>query len=310
MKPRPRIICVVGPTSSGKTRLGIHLAQTLQGEVVNADSRQVYKDIGIGTGKPQGVRGVVEGHRSFIVESVPHHLMDFVQPTKLFTVVEWRQKATKALKEILKRKHLPIVVGGTGLYISALVDNFTFPEVPPSPTLRSAFESKPLSELVNLLLKLDPEARQIVDLKNPRRVIRALEVSTFTGKPFTAQKTVGKQVYDVFQVGLVWPREELYARIDAEVDRMIDRGWIEEIREALKRGVPENAPALTSIGYRDLFMYLKGEKTLEQAIAAAKQAVRHYAKRQETWFKRDKRIHWAHSIDEATELVKQWLTPQ
>ncbi|MBP9864495.1 tRNA (adenosine(37)-N6)-dimethylallyltransferase MiaA, partial [Patescibacteria group bacterium] len=208
MKPRPRIICVVGPTSSGKTRLGIHLAQTLQGEVVNADSRQVYKDIGIGTGKPQGVRGVVEGHRSFVVESVPHHLMDFVQPTKLFTVVEWRQKATKALKEILKRKHLPIVVGGTGLYISALVDNFTFPEVPPSPTLRSAFESKPLSELVNLLLKLDPEARQIVDLKNPRRVIRALEVSTFTGKPFTAQKTVGKQVYDVFQIGLVWPREE------------------------------------------------------------------------------------------------------
>lgn len=310
MKPRPRIVCVVGPTSSGKTRLGIQLAKLFDGEVVNADSRQVYKNIGIGTGKPKGTRGMFEGHRAFLVENISHHLMDFLDPTELFTVVEWRKKAVNAMKRILKRNHLPLVVGGTGLYISALVDNFTFPEVPPSPTLRTAFESKPLSELVSLLLKLDPEAQQIVDLKNPRRVIRALEVSTFTGKPFTAQKMVGKQVYDAFQIGIVWPREELYARIDAEVDKMIERGWVEEIREALQRGVPENAPALTSIGYRDLFMYLKGEKTLERAISASKQAVRHYAKRQETWFKRDKRIHWAHSIDEATAIVNQWLTLQ
>ncbi len=310
MKPRPRIVCVVGPTSSGKTRLGIQLAKLFDGEIVNADSRQVYKDIGIGTGKPKGTRGMFEGHRAFLVENIPHHLMDFLDPTELFTVVEWREKAAKTIKGILKRNHLPLVVGGTGLYISALVENFTFPEVPPSPTLRAAFESKPLSELVSLLLKLDPEAQQIVDLKNPRRVIRALEVSTFTGKPFTAQKMVGKQVYDAFQIGIVWPREKLYARIDAEVDQMIERGWVEEIRESLQNGIPENAPALTSIGYRDLFMYLKGEKTLEQAISASKRAVRHYAKRQETWFKRDKRIHWAHSIEEATEMTRQWLTPQ
>lgn len=301
---------MVGPTSSGKTKLGIHLAKTLNGEVVNADSRQVYQQIGIGTGTPPGKRGVFEGHRAYMVKEVPHYLMDFLDPKKMFTVVEWREKAVTSIRGILKRKHLPLIVGGTGLYISALVDNFVFPQVPPSPTLRAAFESKPLSELVSLLLKLDPDAKQIVDLRNPRRVIRALEVSTFTGKPFTQQKGAGKQLYDAFQIGLTQPREELYARIDAEVDRMVERGWVEEIRDALKRGVPENAPALTSIGYREFMMYLKGEQTLEQAIAASKQAVRHYAKRQETWFKRDKRIHWAHSIDEATEMVKRWLTPQ
>lgn len=302
-----RIVAVVGPTSSGKTSLGIRLAKRLGGEVVNADSRQVYREIGIGTGKPEGKRGTYHGHRAFLVEDVPHYLMDFLDPRKPFTVVEWKEKAVQAVKGILKRGHLPILVGGTGLYLSSLIDNFAFPRVPPNPSLRTAFQSKPLAELVQLLVKLDPAAAQIVDLKNPRRVIRALEVATFTGKPFTAQKSTGKPMFECFQVGILWPRQELYRRIEAEIDWMVERGWVEEIRQALGKGLPEDAPALTSIGYREFLAYLKGRKTLEQAIHASKQAVRRYAKRQETWFKRDKRIHWAQNEDEAVAMVEDWL---
>ncbi|MFZ2803695.1 MAG: tRNA (adenosine(37)-N6)-dimethylallyltransferase MiaA [Patescibacteria group bacterium] len=303
----PRIVCVVGPTSSGKTSLGIRLAKRHDGEVVNADSRQVYKDISIGTGKPDGVRGTYQGHRAFLVEGVPHYLMDFLDPADPFTVVEWRDKAVKAIDGIVKRKHLPLVVGGTGLYVSALVDNFMFPRVEPKLAMREAFQEKSLAELVALLVNLDPEAKQTVDLKNPRRVIRALEVVTFTGKPFSAQKIAGKPLYDFFEVGIRWSREELYERIGREIDEMVQRGWVEEIREALKKGIPANAPALTSIGYREFIGYVKGERTLEQAIAASKLAVRHYAKRQETWFRKDTRIKWAKDEDEAVEMVEMWL---
>jgi tRNA dimethylallyltransferase len=303
----PRIVCVVGPTSSGKTALGIELAKRYSGEVVNADSRQVFKDISIGTGKPAGTRGIYQGHRAFLVEGVPHYLMDFLDPAKPFTVVEWRDKTEREIAGILKRGHLPLVVGGTGLYIRSLVDNFSFPRVEPKASMREAFEAKPLSELVELLLKLDPEAQQTVDLKNPRRVIRALEVVTFTGKPFSAQKQIGAPKYEVFQVGIRFSRDELYRRIDAAVENMVSRGWVEEIREALQKGMPETAPALTSIGYRELIGYVKGERSLEQAIEASKKAVHHYAKRQETWFKRDARIRWAKDQTEAIDLVSTWL---
>ncbi|MFH1621423.1 MAG: tRNA (adenosine(37)-N6)-dimethylallyltransferase MiaA [Patescibacteria group bacterium] len=303
----PRIVCIVGPTSSGKTGLGIKLANLFKGEIINSDSRQVYKELSIGTGKPVGARGTYRGNHGFIVEGVPHYLMDFLDPRDTLNVVEWREKAQKAIKGILERKHLPIVVGGTGLFIKALVDNFMFPQVAPNQTMRRALETKPISELAALLVKLDPDAVQTVDLKNPRRVIRALEVATFSGKPFSKHKQVAQPIYDVFQVGVMWPRDVLYQKVNKEVDNMIERGWIEEIRTALQKGLSEKAPGLTSIGYRELVAYLKGQKTLEQAIAASKMAVRRYAKRQETWFKRDKRIHWAKDEDEALEIVKDWL---
>ncbi len=303
----PRIVCVVGPTSSGKTALGIRLAKMLNGEIINADSRQIYKKFDIGTGKPDGARGVFDGHRAFLVDGIPHYLMDFLDPNALFTVVEWREKATDAIKGISKRHHLPIVVGGTGLYISALVDNFDFPKVPPNPTLRAAFEKKPLRELVQVLLTLDPEAAQLIDLKNPRRVIRALEVTTFTGKPFTEQKAVARPEFDVFQVGISRDREDIYARVEDTVGEMVLRGWADEIRDLLKAGVLENSPAMSSIGYRDMLQYVKGSLSLEEAIMKTKQAVRQYAKRQITWFKRDIRIRWAKDENEAVAMTEEWL---
>jgi tRNA dimethylallyltransferase len=303
----PRVICLVGPTSSGKTDLGIRLAKAFNGEIINADSRQIYKGFDIGTGKPRGKRGSCDGQRAFMVEGVPHYLMDFLEPQKTFTVAEWRDKALVAIRGIVKRKRLPIIVGGTGLYIRSLVDNLQFPHVEPNPAMREAFEGKPLEELVRLLLGLDSDAAQAVDLKNPRRVIRALEVATLTGKPFTQQKKMGKPLIDAFQVGIKRPREQLFARIDGSIDSMLEEGWVEEIREALKKGIPENAPAMTSIGYRELMKYLKGEKSFEQAVALTRQSVHRYAKRQETWFKRDQRIRWCSTADEAALAVSEWL---
>lgn len=303
----PKIVCVVGPTSSGKTALGVRLAKKFHGEIVNADSRQIYKDFSIGTGKPEGTRGVYQGHRAFFVEKVPHYLMDFLDPRQTFSVVEWREKAVDAIRGITRRDHLPFIVGGTGLYLSALVDNFEFPKVPPNPTMRQAFEEKPLADLVKILLKLDPEAEMVVDLKNPRRVIRALEVSTFTGKPFTQQKRLARPQFDAFQVGIRWSRADLFGRIDQQIDDMVKRGWADEITAMLRRGIPETAPAMSSIGYREMLKYVKGETTLADAVAATKRSVHKYAKRQETWFKRDIRIRWAKDEKEATKLVKEWI---
>lgn len=303
----PRVVCLVGPTSSGKTDLGLQIAKAFNGEIINADSRQIYKGFDIGTGKPEGKRGSFDGQRAFMVEGVPHYLMDFLDPLKTFTVAEWRDKALVAIRGIIRRKHLPIVVGGTGLYIKSLVDNLQFPHVEPQPAMRKAFEGRPLEELVRLLLGLDSDAAQAVDLKNPRRVIRALEVATLTGKPFTKQKTMGKPLIEPFQVGVRWPREQLFARIDGSIDKMLEQGWVEEIRSALKKGIPENAPAMTSIGYRELMKYIKGEESFEQAVALTRQSVHRYAKRQETWFKRDQRIRWCKDKDEAALAVSEWL---
>lgn len=303
----PRVVCVVGPTSSGKTALGIRLAHKFNGEIINADARQCYKEFNIGTGKPPGTRGTIQGRRAFLVDGVAHHLMDLLAPIDVMTVAEWRELALTAMKGILRRDHLPLIVGGTGLYIKSIVDNLTFPRIPPQPGLRQAFEKTPLPELVKLLLRLDPTAEEAIDLQNPRRVMRALEVVTLSGKPFKQQSHVGKPIVEAFQVGLHWKREELYARIDHEIEHMIERGWIDEIREIMRKKLPLDAPAMTSIGYRELLAYLQGEKTLDEAIGLCKQMVHRYAKRQETWFKKDSRIHWAKDSDEAMEMVAEWL---
>jgi len=306
-KSLPKIVCIVGPTASGKTALSLRLAKKFDGEVINADSRQVYKVFDIGTGKPPGKRGVKNGRRAYLVDGVPHYLMDFLPPEKAFTVPEWRDATMKAVRGITRREHLPLVVGGTGLYIQALIDNFQFPQIAPNPTFRAALETKPLAELVKLLINLDPDAEQDVDLKNPRRVIRALEVVTFTGKPFTKQKITGKPLVDALQIAIDWPRDELYRRNDAAVETMIEDGWVDEIKRALKKKVPETAPAMTSIGYRELLRAIKGEMSMRGAADATKQAVRRYAKRQMTWFRKDQRIKWVKDEDEAMRLVEKWI---
>jgi len=304
----PRVLCIVGATSSGKTLLGIRLAKRFGGEVINADARQVFQAFDIGTGKPMGGKRTSVGSRKmYLFEDVPHYLMDFLPPDKTMTVAEWQEKALVAVKGITTRKKLPIVVGGTGLYIQALVDNYVIPQVPPQPEFRKAMETKPLAELVRLLLRADPDAKDKVDLKNPRRVLRALEVSTFTGKPFTQQKVSAKAVIDPFMIAIKRERDELRARLNEAVESYIEAGWLDEIRKVRDMGIPWDAPAMTSIGYRELGAYIRGECTIDEAVRKTKEATWQYAKRQLTWFKRDQRIHWVKDEDEAEELVKAWL---
>ncbi|MCE9586307.1 tRNA (adenosine(37)-N6)-dimethylallyltransferase MiaA [Candidatus Uhrbacteria bacterium] len=304
----PRVLCIIGPTSSGKTLLGIRLAKKFGGEIVNADARQVYREFDIGTGKPMGGKRTSKGGRSmYLFEGVPHYLMDYLPPSDLLTVAEWREKAMTAIRGIRARGHLPLVVGGTGLYIQALVDNYQIPAVPPQDSFRRAMEGKPLAELVKLLLRLDPAAEKLVDIKNPRRVLRALEVATFTGKPFTEQKGAARPVIKPLLIAIKREREELRERIDLAVEAYVEAGWIDEIRRLHRSGIGWDAPAMTSIGYREFGSYIRGESTIEQAIERTKRATWQYAKRQLTWFRRDTRINWVKDEEEAEKLVAKWL---
>lgn len=304
----PRVLCIVGPTSSGKTSLGIKLAKAFKGEIVNADARQIYQQFDIGTGKPTGGKRIKRGKLGmYLFEEVPHYLMDFLPPVKALTVADWKEMAYTAVKGIKQRGKLPIIVGGTGLYIQALVDNYQIPELPPQEAFREAMSTKSLSELVELLLRLDPDAKHEIDLKNPRRVMRALEVSTFTGKPFTKHKAKAAPLLDVLLIAVHREREELRERINLAVEAYVEAGWLDEIRRLRELGIDWNAPAMTSIGYKELGAYLRGECQLDEAIRKTKEATWQYAKRQLTWFNRDKRIHWVKTEDEAVKLVKKWL---
>ncbi len=304
----PRVLCIVGPTAAGKTVLGIALAKVFNGEVINADARQVYREFDIGTSKPS--RGKAErwhGKRMFVVDGIPHHLMDFLAPQKVTTVAEWRRKAMKAVREITARGKLPIVVGGTGLYVQALIDNYKIPHVLPQEAYRQAMEPKTTEELVVLLQHADPEAARTVDLKNRRRVLRALEVVTFTGKPFSKLRSKARPVVDAFLIGPARSKEELHGRIDQAIENMFTRGWADEVRRLHAQGVPWDAPAMSSIGYREMGAFVRGEVDIVSTKEKIKRATRQYAKRQWTWFKRDTRIQWMHEEKEAEKGVREWL---
>ncbi len=304
----PRVLCIVGPTSSGKTALSLRLAKRYNGEIINADACQVYRQLTIGTGKPTGKWGPLDEGQAYFVESIPHHLMDVLDPLEKLTVAEWRERAVVCIRQILKRGHVPIVVGGTGLYIKALVDNLDFPKVAPQAELRAELEKKSLAELVELLIEKDPEGAKIVDLKNPRRVIRALEVCYATGNTFSELQKTRPAEFTFLQIGIQHTREELYQRIETEVDHMIERGWIDEIRSLMQAGIPADAPAMSAIGYQELRDFVEGKRSFDEAVRACKQAVRNYAKRQETWFKKDQRIQWLVAEADIEVIVDRFLS--
>lgn len=294
--PLPRIVCVVGPTSSGKTALSLVLAKEFNGEIVNADARQLYRKFDIGTGKPSSVLRL----------HTPHHLFD-EDPTKQLTVTEWRNKVLKCIHEIADRGHLPILVGGTGLYIQALVDHFSIPEVPPNDGLREELLSLHSSEVLRRLQELDPDALEVVDVKNPRRVMRALEVVLSTGTSFAAQRQKREPLVDVLQIGIERSREDLYERAERAVDEMIGGGWIEEVRGLLGQGIIKETPAMSAIGYRELVDVVEGRTTLEAVVPLIKQYTRNYIKRQITWFKKDKRIVWVKDVQDACQRLREWM---
>lgn len=300
VKSRPKVLVIVGPTASGKTNLGIKLAKKFSGEIISADSRQIYRGLDIGTAKPTLQER----------QAIPHHLIDIRNPNQPYTVAQYKKDCLKAVRQILKRNKLPIIVGGTGLYIKAVVDNLTIPRVKANPLLRDELEqelqNKGLKFLYEELIKLDPEAAYIVDPRNPRRVIRALEIALNTKKPFSETRRHGKPLFDFLQIGIAMPKEKLRERINKRIDVMIKEGLVDEVKSLIKK-YPAGMQAFEAIGYREIIDHLQGKTSLEEAIGIMKKNTWRFAKRQMTWFRKDKRIYWANSQEEAERLISRFF---
>ena len=275
----PKIIVIVGPTASGKSDLAVKVAKEKNGEVISADSRQVYKGLDIGSGKitKREMRGV------------PHFLLDVANPKKVFTVADFKRIGQKAISDILSRGKTPIIVGGTGFYIDALVYDIDIPEVPPNKILREKLEKKSTEQLFKQLQKLDPERSEEIDSKNKVRLVRAIEVVKALGK---VPKTKKKNQFDVEWIGIDWPDEILKERIHTRLLKRIKSGMIKEAENLHAQGLSYKRMESLGLEYRYMARFLKGEISREEMIAELEIKIRQYTKRQRTWFKRNKDIKW------------------
>ena len=304
-----KLIVILGPTASGKSDLAIKLVKKFNGEIVSADSRQIYQEIDIGTGKIE-MRGTVPKGQSLTLRdslsNIPHYLIDIVKPNQEFTLAQYKKLSIKAIKDIQKRGKLPFLVGGTGLYIQAVIDNLQIPKVKPNKKLRNKLEKLSNQELFKQLKKLDPLTAATIDPYNKRRLIRALEVCLITKKPFSEQRKKGQPLFDVCQIGLKLDKKTLEKRIDQRVDKMFKAGLVEEVKK-LAQKYSFDLPAMSGIGYQEIGQYLQGEITLGKAKELIKQHSRQYARRQLSWFKRDKRINWVSNYQKARKAIADFL---
>lgn len=284
--PTPPSLLLAGPTATGKSELGLLLAERLNGEIISVDSMQVYRGLDIGTAKPTAHdRG-----------RVPHHLIDVVELTEPFDASQFAERAGLVVREIQGRGRLPILCGGTGLYFKAFLEGLG--SAPPSDAaLRAELEAIPLADLLAELAARDPGLFEVIDQKNPRRVIRALEVIRLTGKPFSAQraswapKGSARPAAPQFFV-LDRTQDDLAARINARVDRMFQAGLIQETERLLTRGLEQNRNAMQAIGYRQVVEFLRGERSIEETVDLVKIRTRQFAKRQRTWFRHQGGVQW------------------
>lgn len=303
-----KVIIILGATASGKTNWSLRLAQKYQGEIISADSRQIYKKMDIGTAKPKGEWLRNGLRKTFFVENVPHHLIDFLDPGKTFTVAEFRDKAIKYIKLAHKQARVPFIVGGTGLYISSVVDNLKIPRIPPNKKLRRSLEQKSEDELVGLLRTLDPVSASRIDKRNKRRIIRALEVCIFTGEPFSRQQKKGEPLFDILQIGITVDKDTLHARIEERIAAMIEQGLSAEVQKLVEKKYRFELPSMSGIGYRQFKEYFEGKISLSQVQKDLVRDTWRYARRQMSWFKRDERITWVSSYEEAEALVQKFLS--
>ncbi len=296
----PRIVVMVGPTASGKTEIGLRLAEKFSGEIVSADSRQIYKEMKIGTAKPTSAERKI----------IPHYLVDFLPPDKNFNAALYKKRAVETITDILRRRKTPFLVGGTGLYIASVVDNYLFPTVPPEKSLRKKLEKKTTEQLSTIYEKLDPKGASLIDKNNRRRLIRAIEVCKAAGKPFWGMRKKGRRLFSTLQIGIKLSKEELGKRIVKRTNKMLRLGLEAEVRKLLEEY--GSSPLLCTIGYQEWLPYLEKEKsiTAKNKEEIKKEIILHtkqFAKRQMTWFKRDKTINWVKNIQEAEKLVKDFL---
>lgn len=272
----------------GKTALSIEIAKRVHGEIVSADSMQIYKEMNIGSAKPTKEE----------MEGIPHYLLDFVSPKERYSVADYKKEATKAIEEILKKGKTPIVVGGTGLYIDALIYNIDYPEIEFNETYRKQLEKRVeregLPSLYEEATQIDEQAMKRISPNDQKRILRVLEVYHQTGKTKTEQEVMSRQKevpYDYQVYALTMPREQLYDRINKRVDIMLEQGLVEEVKKILET-YPEFPTAMQALGYKEIKEYLEGNVEKEEAIETIKQETRRYAKRQLTWFRKNKQTKW------------------
>ncbi len=293
------LVVLLGQTAVGKTALSLKLAQALNGEIISADSRLFYRGMDIGTAKPTPAEQA----------QVPHHLIDLCQPNETITLGDYQRRAYQTIEYVLTNGRFPILVGGTGQYVKAVVEGWGIPKVPPQPKLRAALAQLPGPELARWLAALDPEAAQKHDPRNLRRVIRALEVTLVAGRPISELQRKSPPPYRICQIGLTRPREELYARIDARVDLMMTNGLLEELKKLRDLGYGRSLPSMSGLGYRQLWAYLDGEMNLNEAIERIKFETHRFARHQANWFSiDDPTITWFEMKDGVETAVFEYVT--
>ena len=278
--PMNKILVILGPTATGKSDLAVRLAKKYSGEIISADSRQVYKGLDIGTGK------ITKKEMS----GIPHYMLDVTTTKKVFTVSDWKKKIDKLIPEIISHGKIPIICGGTGFYIQSVVDGIVLPEVPPNKTLRKKLGKKSLLELNKILKKLDPKRAKNIDKDNPTRLIRAIEIAKYLGLVPEIKKQKSK--YEFLQIGLRLPEKELKIKIDKRVLLRMKKGIVREARELHKRGLSFKRMRGLGLEYRYLADYIDSKFSKKEFIKKLDKEIWNYTKRQMTWFKRDKRIKW------------------
>lgn len=352
-----RIIVILGPTASGKTGWAFRLCEEFGGEIVSADSRQIYREMNIGTAKkiqetlPNGgqarykmqknpnSKSQIPNNSQYLIFNIQYpaqYLIDIVDPDEILTLSQYKKLAVEKINDIISRGKVPFLVGGTGLYISAIVDNLEIPEIEPDWELREKLEAKNISDLQNELKKLDPEIYKKIDLQNKRRIIRAIEVSKNSEKPFSSLQKKGKPLFDCLQIGIDISKEELHKKIDKRVDEMRKAGLEQEVRELAKK-YSWNLPSMSGIGYREFrppllseeappleggdkegvlqgkcacpetLFSMKNRPYLEDVFNEIKKHTRQYAKRQMTWFRRNSEIRWTSDYKIAKNKIKDFL---
>lgn len=295
---KERLVVLIGPTAVGKTALSLALARRLDAEIISGDSMLFYRGFDIGTAKPMKEE----------LSAVPHHFIDILAPEASFNVMDFQRLAREEIGRIAARGKLPLVVGGTGLYIKSLLEGYVFNETSGDRAYREKIErlaqEKGKAFVHGLLQEADPEAAARLHVNDFRRVVRALEVASLGNEHISEQREAagGELAYDAYVIGLRRERQALYARIEERVDAMLEAGLAEEVRSLLAEGVPRDCPAMKGIGYREMLAYLAGSMDLPLAAAEIKKATRHFAKRQLTWFRKMPYVHW-YAASQGEELL-------
>ena len=298
--PKEKVIVICGPTASGKTALSIELAKQINGEIVSADSMQIYKDMDIGTAKPTQEE----------MQGIKHYLMDFVSPDERYSVADYKQDAKKAIREILKKGKVPIIVGGTGLYVDSLIYEIEYPNIEFDEKYREKLEKKVeengLEELYEKAKEIDIEAIKKISKNDKKRILRILEIYHATGKNKTEQEIESRKnevEFDYKVYALNWDREKLYERINKRVDIMLEQGLIEEVKNVYEK-YNEFPTAMQGLGYKEVVEYLENKMSKEEMIEKIKQETRRYAKRQMTWFRKNKQTIWLNAEDEIQNNIE------